>query len=156
MPYAAKVNEIQETFNRVIEPYMMPGNRVANDMYDNLELPWVADPTQTAFPKDKFQRFDWDRGGVLSDGKEFFGGSQEFPIEVYEQALGTVSSVTRWREAHPELAGTERDCVTEVLRQVRQVVGERKLRGGGPTALLMFKRGSSKARKNGDKGEGLD
>lgn len=120
---------------------MQPGNRIAHDMYDHLELPWAADPTQTAFPKDKFQRFDWDRGGVLSDGKDFFGGAYEFPLEVYRYALATVSAVTRWREAHPELVDTERDCVEEVLGQMRQVLGEMKLRGGGPTVLLIFKKG---------------
>ncbi|OCL02453.1 S-adenosyl-L-methionine-dependent methyltransferase [Glonium stellatum] len=139
MPRGAEINEIQSAFQRTVEPYMQPGNLIAHEMYDNLELPWAADPTQTAFPKDKFQRFDWDRGG-LSDGKDFFGGSQEFPMAVYEQALGTVSAVTRWREAHPELVGTERDCVTEALAKLRQVLGDQMLRGGGATALLMFKR----------------
>jgi trans-aconitate 3-methyltransferase len=131
MPYGAKANEIQKAFERVIEPYMQPGNRIADDMYDNLELPWAADPVQTAFPKDKFRRFDWDRGGVLSDGKDFFGGSHEFPIGVYEQALGTVSAVTR----PPDLAGTERDCVAEVPRQMRQVLGERAAGGRGDSAV---------------------
>jgi hypothetical protein len=92
------------------------------------------------FPKDKFRLFDWDRDGVLSDGKDFFGGSREFPIEMYGQAFGTVSVVTRWREAHPELAGTDRDCVKEVVVQMRQVLGDSGLRGGEPTVLLMFKR----------------
>jgi len=141
MPHAAKLKEIQDAFERVIDPYIEPGSRIAHDLYDNLELPWAADPTQTAFPKDKFRRFDWDRGGVLSDGKDFFGGSHEYPMAVLEQALGTASSVTRWREAHPELTGTERDCVAEVVGQMRQVLGERGMRGGGATALLMFKRG---------------
>lgn len=140
MPHAAKVDEISESFNRrVVDPYIEPGNRIAHDMYDNLELPWVADPTQTAFPKDEFQRFDWDRGG-LSDGKDFFGGSVEFPISFYEQAIGTVGAVTRWREAHPELVGTERDCVKEVLAELREVLGETPLRGGGATVLLLFKK----------------
>ena len=141
MPYAAKMIEIQESFHRVLEPYIQPGNRIAHEMYDNLELPWAADPAQKEFPKDRFRRFDWDRGGVLSDGKDFFGGSPEFPIEFYEQVLGTVSAVTRWREAHPELVGTERDCVIEVVGQVRQILEGRRLRGGGATALLMFKKG---------------
>jgi hypothetical protein len=141
MPYAAKANEIQSAFNNGIAPYFQPGNLVAHNMYDDLELPWTADPTQTAFPKEKFKRFDWDRDHVLSDGKDFFGGSRDFPMVAYEQALGTVSAVTRWREAHPELAGTEQDCVTEVVGQMRQLLGERGLRGGGATALLTFKRG---------------
>ena len=141
MPYATQVNEIQDAFMRTIEPYMLPGNRIALNMYDDLELPWTADPDQTAFPQDQFRRFDWDRGHVLSDGKDFFGGSREYPLEVYEQAMGTASAVTRWREAHPELVGTERDCVAEVLAQMRPVLGDAKVRGGGQTVLLMFKRG---------------
>lgn len=140
MPYAAQLKAIQQDFEQLIEPYFQPGNRIAHDMYDQLPLPWDADPSQTAFPRESFQRFDWDRGGVLSDGKDFFGGSADFPIDLYEQALGTVSAVTRWREAHPDLVGTERDCVTEVVARTREALGGRGLRGGGATVLLMFKR----------------
>ena len=140
MPHAKEMNEIQESFERVIEPYFQSGNLIAHQMYDNLELPWTVDPAQTAFPKNKFHRFDWDRGGVLSDGKDFLGGSREFPIELYEQALGTVSAVTRWREAHPDLVGTERDCVTEVVQKMRRVLGKTGLRGGGATVLMLFER----------------
>ncbi|KAH8815987.1 S-adenosyl-L-methionine-dependent methyltransferase [Xylogone sp. PMI_703] len=139
MPFAAELKEIQEEFRKTVEPYMQKGNKIAHDLYDDLELPWVADPTQTAFPKDKFQRFEWDRHG-LSDGKDFFGGSIEFPVGVYEHTLNTVSAVTRWREAHPELAGTDKDCVKETVSKVRQVVGTTKLKGGTPIALLIFKR----------------
>ena len=77
MPHATQVNAINDAFGRVIEPYAQPGNRIANDMYDDLELPWAADPAQMAFPKGKFRRFDWDRGG-----------SQDFPMEILEQARG--------------------------------------------------------------------
>jgi hypothetical protein len=141
MPHAAKVNEIQKNFESLIEPYMQPGNVIAHGLYDQLPLPWETDPNQTVFPKEKFQRFDWDRDGLLSDGKDFLGGSQEFPLEIYKLALGTVSSVTRWREAHPELVGSKDDPVIIVLEQMREVLGETMLRGGGPTALLMFTRG---------------
>jgi hypothetical protein len=139
MPHGAKLKEIHEAFERVIGPYFQPGNLVAHNMYDELELPWMADPTQTAFPKDKYQRFDWDRGG-LSSGREFFGGSMEYSLEVVKQVLGTVSAVTRWREAHPEQAGTEQDCVSVMIKQMGQLLGETPLRVGGATALLMFKR----------------
>ncbi|RFU34686.1 hypothetical protein B7463_g1652, partial [Scytalidium lignicola] len=127
MPHGAEVNKIQKAFELVLEPYMLPGNRLSYDLYDNLVLPWTADPTQSAFPKDKFQRFEWDRNG-LSDGKDFFGGSREYPLEVYEQALGTVSAVTRWREAHPELVGTEKDCVKVMIAQKHPIRWEALLR----------------------------
>ncbi|MCJ1379494.1 hypothetical protein MMC17_002595 [Xylographa soralifera] len=142
MPYAPKVKAINEALGRVIEPYAQPGNRIADAMYDDLELPWAVGASPPAFPEDQFRRFDWDRGGVLSDGEDFFGGSRECPVEVFVQALGSVSAVTRWREAHPSLVGTERDCVVEAARQLRHVLGEKgTMRIEGPTALLMFKRG---------------
>lgn len=142
MSYAAKANEIHDAFTTAIKPYGEPGNRLAHNLYDDLVLPWTADPSQTAFPEDKFKRFEWDRGKVLSDGKEFFGGTWEFPLEAYEAGLATVSPVTRWREAHPELVGTKSDCVVVMIEQLREELGERKLRGGGTTALLMFKKGN--------------
>lgn len=141
MPHAVEVNAIQEEFERVIAPYMLPGNVLAENMYDDLELPWTVDPTQTAFPEDKFRRFNWDRGGVLSDGKDFFGGTGEFSMELYRHALSTVSPVTRWREAHPELVGTDQDVVEAAYLQVSKIIGDAMLKGGGATALLMFTRG---------------
>ena len=140
MPYAAAANAIHNTLWRTIEPYFQPGSVIAHNMYDKLELPWESDPTQVAFRQDQYRRFDWDRNGMLSDGKDFFGGLQELPIEMYEKMLETVSPVTRWREAHPDLVGTERDCVTEHINQMKEVVGAPVLRGGTATALLMFKR----------------
>ena len=83
MPYAAAANEVHDTLWHTIEPYFQPGNVVAHNLYDGLELPWECDPTQTAFPQDRYRRFDWDRNKVLSDGKEFFGRTQELPIDMY-------------------------------------------------------------------------
>lgn len=79
MPYGAKANEIQKAFERVIEPYMQPGNRIADDMYDNLELPWAADPAQTAFPKDKFRRFDWTAAACSQTARTSSGARTSFP-----------------------------------------------------------------------------
>jgi hypothetical protein len=65
----------------------------------------------------------------------------EYSLEVAKQALGTVSAVTRWREAHPELAGTEQDIVLVMIEQMHQLLGETPFRGGAATVLLMLKRG---------------
>jgi hypothetical protein len=142
MPYAAAANAVQSEFMTSISSYFLPGNLLAHDMYDGLSLPWDADPSQTAFPKEQFHRFDWDRNYILSDpeGKDFFGGSMEFPIEMYEAGLGTVSAVTRWRELHPELVGTEKDVVKECVAKMKTAVDGKGLRGGAPTVLLLFKR----------------
>jgi hypothetical protein len=138
-PLTAKLREIQDDVQRALEPYMEHGNLLAQNMYDELELPWMADPSQTAFPKDKFRRVEWDRGG-LSDGKDFLGGSQAYPLELAAKVMETASPVTRWREAHPEIAGTEDDCILKAVRQMKDVLGERLYRAGSATALLIFKR----------------
>ena len=109
-------------------------------MYDNLEMPWAADPQQTAFSQQAFTKFEWDRDGVLTDGKDFFAGSQPTSLEQLERALGTASMVTRWREAHPDLAHSDKDCVTETVDALRPLLQGQDLRDGSSTAILIFKR----------------
>ena len=77
---------------------------------------------------------------MLSDGEEFFGSGEAVTTDELERQLGTASMVTRWRAAHPELTGTERDCVRECMDRIRGVVGEERFRVGGGTALLLFRK----------------
>lgn len=77
---------------------------------------------------------------MLSDGEDFLGGSDEISVDDLERQLGTASMVTRWRAAHPELVGTEKDCVTECVAKIRGVVGDGKFKVGGGTALLLFRK----------------
>lgn len=112
-------------------------------MYDRLPLPWTVDPPVPAFPESDFVRLEWDRGGVLTDGADFFVGSREVSLEALEKGLGTSSMVTRWREAHPELAHTDEDCVVKTIRRVREALGPEagdKIRAGAATVILLFKR----------------
>ena len=61
--------------------------------------------------------------------------------------LNTLDAVTRWREAHPDLAGTERDCVRLLVEETKEAVREGKakidfgrLLLGVKTVLLLVKR----------------
>jgi hypothetical protein len=92
---------------------------------------------------------EWDRDGVLSDGKEFFGGeSKRITLADLAKSLDTASMVTRWREEHPELVGTDKDCVRETMDEVRRSLGESgeignedvSIKVGSGTVLLLFKR----------------
>ncbi|PYH93994.1 hypothetical protein BO71DRAFT_450354 [Aspergillus ellipticus CBS 707.79] len=129
-------------------PYTLPQNRLSRDMYDALPLPWTVSPAVPKFPEADFVRHEWDRDGVLTDGKEFFSGGGETTVDGLERGLGTASMVTRWREANPWLVGTERDCVRVVMGRVREAIGgagvggdgEVKLRTGMGTVVLLFKR----------------
>lgn len=126
-------------------------------MYDNLVLPWqVGGETiarhnlAEAFPESDFVRLEWDRDGILSDGDDFFLASNsenkgETTLNDLEGSLGTASMVTRWREANPELAGTERDCVSEMCAEIRKAIGvgtdeNPRMKVGSSVALLLFKR----------------
>lgn len=137
----AEVNNVLLRFEReVLAPFEVPGNRVSRDMYDNLVLPWIANPEQTDFPTESFCRDEWDRDGVLSDGNDFFGGSEERPLEKVEKGFGTASMVTRWRAAHPELAGTEKDVTKEMIATLRPWLNGKGLRAGSSTVILLLKK----------------
>lgn len=128
-------------------------------MYDNLILPWQIDnhdgnqsghAASLAFPESDFVRHEWDRDGVLSNGQDFFladgapngDESGATTLDDLEDRLGTASMVTRWREAHPDLAGTERDCVKEMGAEIRRAMGDEnpKFKTGSAVVLLLFKR----------------
>ena len=126
----------------ILKPYELPPNRLSRDLYDNLVLPWHLDPPITAFPMSECRRLEWDRDGILSDGKDFFVRAKETSLQGLESSLGTASMVTRWRAAHPEEAGTEMDCVNVSLAQVKNALGDTcgELKLGHSSVVLLFKR----------------
>lgn len=128
-------------------------------MYTNLILPWQVEPIATAnngealttaFPESDYIRHEWDRDGILTDGNEFFLHSQddnggETTLKDLEAQLGTASMVTRWRQAHPDLAGTEKDCVKEMITKIKRAMGVNaednpKIKVAAAAVLLLFKR----------------
>jgi trans-aconitate 3-methyltransferase len=126
----------------VLAPHELPPNRLSRDMYDNLPLPWTISNPVTAFPRERYVRLEWDREGVLSNGETFFGSSEEAPIDDLLKGLGTASMVTRWREANPELAGTEKDALTLYGARLREALGsgQTTLSTGSGTVILLFKK----------------
>ncbi|RFU24108.1 hypothetical protein B7463_g12231, partial [Scytalidium lignicola] len=141
-PNAAKVQEVMFRFEReTLAPYETPGNRLSRDMYDNLILPWNTSPPIAVFPESLLVRHVYDREGVLTNGESFFGGGGKTTLEELEKGLGTASMVTRWREQHPDLVGTEKDVVKQHIQEMRQALGGKEwfVRGSG-TAILLFKK----------------
>lgn len=142
-PNAAKVMKVLLHFEReTLAPYELPANRISRDMYDNLALPWTIPTPVTAFPERSFIKHEYDREGVLTNGVSFFGGDKETSLESLEKGLGTASMVSRWREANPELVGSDRDIVKQFIRELREALGpgqERIVQGSG-TAILLFKK----------------
>ncbi len=131
----------------MLEPYALAPNRLSRTLYAELPLPW--DAQVAGFDESSFLRREWDVDGILSNGQDFFGGTDERTLASLEKALGTASMVTRWNEAHPELAHTEQNCVAVAMKQVREAMGlepgeqeTAKLRTGSASVLLLIKRAS--------------
>ncbi|KAJ5939461.1 S-adenosyl-L-methionine-dependent methyltransferase [Penicillium verhagenii] len=131
----------------ILAPYELPENRLSRDYYDNLALPWTITnkDVERAFPKSGFVRMIWDRDGVLTDGENFFSGSDETTASKLADSLQTASMVTRWRKAHPDLVDTDQDCVALAMAELRKALGvsedeDPMLKVGSATVLLLFKR----------------
>ena len=150
-PSTLNAKEVQAILSELedvtLGPHVLPPNKLSRDMYANLVLPWASEETSALFDRGTFLRKTWDDNGELTDGHEFFSGSSETSLAVMRQGLGTASMVTRWREAHPEMAGTDRDCVHVAMDKVRRALGaessqesEIMLKMGMGTALLFVTR----------------
>jgi len=135
--------EILLRFEReTLAPYELLANRLSRDMYDNLSLPWTIPTPVTAFPEKLFVKHEYDREGVLSNGKTFFGGGSETTLDNLEKWMETAGMVTRWKEANPELVGTDKDVVKKFIKELKEVLGpgQEKFLTGTGTAILLFKK----------------
>ena len=140
-PNAAKVEETKSRFEgEILAPYELPGNRLAHDMYDHLLLPWNRSPPIDERLDSGFTRLYWDRDGKLSDYEHFFLGVLSITIEKMQKMMSTGSMVTRWREAHPQLVGTEQDVVAKMAKEMRDLLGEGEVVIGSSCVLLLFKK----------------
>lgn len=139
-PNAAQVQAILSEFEDVVlGPYALPGNKISQSNYQTLALPWdshnndddglpgtTASPAseQSLFDKSTLRRHEWDVGGRLTDGHDFFGGDgTDTTLAALRAGMATASMVTRWRAAHPALVGTDRDCVRVLVGQLREALG---------------------------------
>ena len=123
-----------------IDSYELPGNQLARDSYDHLLLPWNCSPPISGFSESGYTRLGWDRDGKLSDSEHFFLGDETVTLEDVESRFGTASMVTRWREKHPHLVGTEQDVVAKIVREMREVLEGDEWVIGRSCVLLLFKR----------------
>lgn len=144
-PNAANVQKAMDRLWREhIAPYELAGNRLSRESYDQLLLPWNCSPPVDGFLESGFTRIEWDRDGKLSGPDHFFTGDKVVTIERMEEQLSTASMVTRWIEAHPQLAGTEHDVVKKMSRELRKLMEREGLGGeeliiGSSFVLLLFK-----------------
>lgn len=147
-PNASEVQAILSEFEDVVlGPYALPANKLSQHNYRDLILPWDKTETASLFDENLFKRLEWDVGGQLTDGVDFFGGSEETTLAEIREGMSTASMVTRWRDAHPELVGTDRDCVNVLIQKLKAAAGvsggrdeDAKLSMGMGTAILIVNR----------------
>ena len=149
MPNAAAIQEaLTKIVDDQLDEFMTPGNRLAKDLYVNLPLPWTIEHPVSDFDKDSFIRREWNTDGNYTTTEQFFvGGLQTLTLDMLEKLLETGSPITRWREAHQDLVGTERDIVRVLRREVERLLheagvdpGKEFVTGALSGALLMLKK----------------
>jgi trans-aconitate 3-methyltransferase len=105
--------------------YIEPGNLLAENLYVGLALPWtLKDPVQE-FDESTYLRKEWNSGASGAEEGEFYaGGKISVDMKKLELVWGTSSPIVRWREAHPDDVGTERDIVKIMVNKTRQLLHE--------------------------------
>jgi SAM-dependent methyltransferase len=144
VPNAAAIHEAMEGINeKELKPFMEPGNLLTKDLYAGLPLPWtLAEPVEE-FDEKSFYR------------KEYENGTEEFieergtalDMDMMEKVMGTMSHVQRWREAHLDEVGTEKDIVRRIRREMERLLreggveeGKEMVRASFKAVLLMVKK----------------
>ncbi|KAI1204536.1 S-adenosyl-L-methionine-dependent methyltransferase [Annulohypoxylon truncatum] len=130
-----------------LRPYLERGNILARDLYVDLPLPWTLEHPVSDFDQSTFVRKEWKDEGPNSDPDPIGLGTQTVNLEQFEKRFETSSPVTRWREAHPDAVGTERDVVKLLSREVARLLheagvekGKEQITGRVRSVLLMVKK----------------
>ncbi|TGO89911.1 hypothetical protein BPOR_0087g00030 [Botrytis porri] len=146
VPNRSSLLQIFLNFERnILAPYELSPNRLSRDMYDHLPLPWnIPHPIPSSIlPPSQFLKLDYDRDGILSnlESDDFFFSGREVTLEQVEKSLETASMVTRWREAHPDAVGTEKDVLKIHMEELRKAMGgNESVRTGSSTTIILVKK----------------
>lgn len=131
-----------------LQPYNALGNIVTRNLYVDLPLPWTIEVPVEEFEKESFVRKEWNINRAKGTERESLHGTEmSVTPEQLEAVLGTASPVTRWREAHPDKAGTEEDILRKLRRRIESLLhqagvkpDEERVTGGVSMVLLMIKK----------------
>jgi len=126
---------------------MVLGNRLTRDLYIDLPLPWTLATPVPEFDEASFLRKEWNTGSESKLGDQFFANQQPVDLDTLEKGLSTTSPVIRWREAHPDAVGSERDVVRMIRREIERLLheagvekGKEIVTAGVAGVLLMVKK----------------
>jgi trans-aconitate 3-methyltransferase len=105
-----------------LKQHMEPGNILCRDGYVDLALPWTLAKPVAEFDKSTFVRKEFDSNGSGGAEQQFFKGQEmKADLKTLEMMWVSVSPVARWREAHPDTAGTDQDVVKMIVNKTKQL-----------------------------------
>ncbi|KAF7562272.1 hypothetical protein G7046_g1856 [Stylonectria norvegica] len=130
--------------DRDLSPFFEPGNILTRNLYVDLPLPWTLASPVAEFDEATFVRKQW---GPDDNAELLDGGLLTIDLDTLEKILATSSPVQRWREAHPDTAGTERDIIRQIRNKVATLLqeagvdeGKEVLKGSPQGVLLLVKK----------------
>jgi hypothetical protein len=138
----------------VMGPYTSPALAVSNSGYTTLVLPWSPETdaaTGALYDQASFLRHEFPVDSAMNYGSDLLPDNDSVNWKRVEAALNTMSAAPKWRKDHPDLANTDKDCVTHLINQIKDVMGEDAkgrdikacMQGSGtPTVFLAVKRKS--------------
>jgi trans-aconitate 3-methyltransferase len=88
-------------------PYQKAGNWCLMGLYNDLQMPWSLSVPQDQFPQHSYRRQIWNENGLPEPDGTYVCGEKTMTIDEAEKAISTISAVTRWREAHSDIAHTD-------------------------------------------------
>ncbi|KAJ6110262.1 hypothetical protein N7486_002497 [Penicillium sp. IBT 16267x] len=128
VPNAAAINSALDHLEAtVLKPFMVQGNFMTRNRYLDLILPWNLEHPVPEFEEAEFVRKDWD------PSENFLAHQPEVSLDIMEKTFETMSPAVRWREAHPETAGTEGDIVKIYRRTIERLLHEAGVEKGKET-----------------------
>ncbi|KAK4187883.1 S-adenosyl-L-methionine-dependent methyltransferase [Podospora australis] len=150
MPNHVAIQRAIDNLEKAVDNYIVDGNRIARGLLVDLSLPWTLETPVEEFDEKSFVRKEW---GTAIEGalpaNQFYNveRKESFNVKILEKILSTASPVIRWREAHPELVGTEQDVARVMRREIEAALkevgadGDEGIwEGGVYGALLLVKR----------------
>lgn len=154
VPEAKEIQDILvelEQGDAALGPFQKPGNWLLMGLYKDLQMPWSLKSPCGAFPESRYERKVFNAEGKPDANGKYMCGVRTLKLDDAAKGIATISAATRWREAHPQLADTEKDCVNGAFSRIRSILRERADQGAvpfgeemislvGPTVLVTVKK----------------
>ncbi|EFX04383.1 methyltransferase type 11 [Grosmannia clavigera kw1407] len=132
VPAGAAIQALIDGFDAQLHDYMVPGNWIVRNSYTDLVLPWSSSSSSSASVAAVFDETTFIRQPWCTSADPAYGYGPDYavypsvvtaiPLRAFERIVETGSPITRWREAHPDLVGTENDIVRQTFIQIERLM----------------------------------